>query len=185
MAAGVTAPAARQHARSSFLRGAIGVVRGHRRPTAARPYAEGWACDPDFPGASSPVQISVGGALGAAGATLLTATADQPLVAGWREAVAAECGGAGRHGFRVALPAGSAGKDVYVYGIDLNVPGAPFSLLRGGKKTVPGGAAAAAPRAAIWTGWIEPRRLGPVLVLRGRRTRRQLPRLGQRPLRRR
>jgi hypothetical protein len=139
----------------TFLRGAIGAFEGIVTEGGVR-YAEGWACDPDYPGASSSVQLSVGGALGAAGATLYTTTADQPLIPGWRETVAAECGGAGRHGFRFALPAGSDGRDVFVYGIDLDVPGAPFSLLRGGKKTVPGGAAPAVPGAAIWTGWLEP-----------------------------
>ena len=138
-----------------FLRGAIGSFEAVVTE-AGGTFVEGWACDPDFPGAASPIQISVGGALGATGATLYTASADQPLATGWRDVVAAECGGAGRHGFRFALPTGSAGKDVFVYGIDLNVPGAPFSLLRGGKKTVPSAAALVNPRAAIWTGWIEP-----------------------------
>ena len=114
-------------------------------------------------GRLSPVQISVGGVLGADGATLLTDTADQPLVPSWREIVAAECGGGERHGFRVALPAGSAGRDVFVYGIDLNVPGAPFSLLRGGKKTAPGGSPLPNPRAAIFTGWVEPEGSGAYL----------------------
>ena len=116
-------------------------------PTAARTFVEGWACDPDFPGASSPIQISVGGALGAAGATLSTATADQPLAAAGATASRPSAAGPGRHGFRFPLPAGSAGKEVFVYGIDLNVPGAPFSLLRGGKKTVPSGAAPRSTRA--------------------------------------
>ena len=83
-----------------FLRGAVGSFEGivtERRD----PFAEGWACDPDFPAAFSPVQISVGGALGAAGATLATVTADQPLAPAGATAVAAACGGAGRHGFRV------------------------------------------------------------------------------------
>jgi hypothetical protein len=136
-----------------FLQGATGSFEGIVTEAGVQ-LAEGWACDPDFPSASSPVQISVGGELGAAGTTLFTASADRPLVPSWRETVAAECGGAGRHGFRFALPAGSAGRDVFVYGIDLNTPGAPFSLLRGGKKTAPG--VAASPRAAIWSGWIEP-----------------------------
>jgi len=143
------------HSAPVFLRGAVGSFEAIVTE-AGGTFVEGWACDPDFPGASSPIQISVGGALGAAGATLATATADQPLAAAWRDSVAAECGGAGRHGFRFQLPTGSAGKDVFVYGIDLNVPGAPFSLLRGGKKTVPSGAALVNPRAAIWTGWVEP-----------------------------
>ena len=148
---------------STTLRGAIGSFEGFVTD-AVGTHVEGWACDPDFPDTSSPVQISIGGALGAPTATLATATADQPLAPDWRANVAAECGGAGRHGFRFKLPADAAGKDVYVYGIDLNsiqsdanlhAVGAPFSLLRGGKKTVPNGASAANPRAAIWSGWIE------------------------------
>jgi hypothetical protein len=151
---GVTAIPSSAHT-YTYLSGAIGSFEGITT-SGGTSYAEGWACDPDFPGASSPIQISVGGDLGATGASLLTATADQPLVPGWNETAAAACGGAGRHGFRVALPAGSAGSDVYVYGIDMNVPGAPFTLLRGGKKTIPGGASSPALQAAIWTGWIEP-----------------------------
>ncbi|HEY2902235.1 MAG TPA: HYR domain-containing protein [Polyangia bacterium] len=151
---GVTAPPAGSHP-TVFLNGAIGSFEGIVSQTGTQ-FAEGWACDPDFPGVSIPIQISVGGELGAAGATLFTATADQPLVSGWKEAVAAECGGAGRQGFHFQLPAGSTGKDVFVYGIDLNVPGAPFSLLRGGMKTVPAGTPSSAPMAAIWTGWVQP-----------------------------
>jgi Ca2+-binding RTX toxin-like protein len=152
--AGVTAMPASSH-KYEYERGAIGSFEGITTDTSGNQFAEGWACDPDFPGTPSPVQISVGGDLGAAGATLYTATADQPLATGWREAVAAECGGPGPHGFRFQLPAGSAGKDVFVYGIDLNVPGAPFTLLRGGDKTVPSGTPVS-PQAAIWTGWVQP-----------------------------
>jgi photosystem II stability/assembly factor-like uncharacterized protein len=139
-----------------YLRGAIGAFEGIFTTGGVR-YVEGWACDPDFPGASSPVQISVGGPMGAPGATLSTVNADLALrsTPGWRETVAAECG-AGRHGFRFPLQTTFQG-DIYVYGIDLNTPGAPFTLLRGGKKTV---AAAGAPptglQAAIWTGWLQP-----------------------------
>ncbi len=155
---GVTAPVAGSRP-TVFPRGAVGSFEGITTDTAGNSFAEGWACDPDYPGTPIPVQLSVGGALGTTGATLSTVTADQPLATGWREVVASECGGAGRQGFRFALPAGSAGKDVYAYGIDLNVPGAPFSLLRGGKQTVPAGASAS-PRAAIWTGWVQPAAAG-------------------------
>src|SRR5205823_4644815 len=88
--------------------------------------------------------------------------AESALTAGWSDAVAAECGSSGRHGFRYLLPAMPTGTgidgNVYIYGIDLNAPGgAPFTLLRGGKKLLPGGATALAkPRAAIWSGWLEP-----------------------------
>jgi large repetitive protein len=122
-------------------------------------FAEGWACDPDFPTASIPVQLSVNGPLGGSNTTLSTTSADAELLPAWRQAVAMECGElsvAGRHGFRFQLPASSAGQDVYAYGIDLNVPGAPFTLLRGGKKTAPGGATLPPVQAALWTGWIEP-----------------------------
>src|SRR5262249_51325344 len=144
------------------LRGAIGSFEGIINDDGVD-YVEGWACDPDFPGAGVPVQISVSGtvggdgSLGADGAHLYTTAADQPLIPAWRDAAAKECGGAGRHGFRFALPTGSTGKNAFVYGIDLNVPGAPFSLLRGGSKTVPAvGVPPAQPRAALWTGWVEP-----------------------------
>ena len=54
----------------------------------------------------------------------------------WRDAVAAECGDAGSapHGFKFQLKPEDAGKPVYVYGIDTDVPGAPFALLRGGRR---------------------------------------------------
>ncbi|HXI56173.1 MAG TPA: ADYC domain-containing protein, partial [Polyangia bacterium] len=149
----------------TFLSGALGSFEGivsqgggaDGGAGSAALFAEGWSCDPDFPASANPVQISVGGALGDSGATLFTTVANLPLAPAWRDTVNDACGGAGRHGFRFALPAGSEGKDIYVYGIDLNVPGAPFSLLRGGKKTAPGGSdPLPAPRAAIWTGWVEP-----------------------------
>ena len=157
---GQTAPAAGSRP-VVFRRGAIGAFGGFRTDPGGTTYAEGWACDPDYPTSSIPVQISIGGELGAAGATLYTTTASEVLVSGgWNETVATECGdpsSPARHGFRFALPAGSQGKDVYAYGIDLDLPGAPFSLLRGGKKTVPDAAQAPlAPLAAIWTGWVEP-----------------------------
>jgi hypothetical protein len=151
-ATGSVAPPADSH-HAVLLHGAVGSFEGIVTEGGI-PYAEGWACDPDFPNGFSTVQISVGGVLGAAGTTLATVAADQALVPSWRAAVAAACGGSGRHGFRYALPAGAAGKDLFVYGLDMNVPGAPFALLRGGKKTVPG--TAVDPRAAIWTGWFAP-----------------------------
>jgi hypothetical protein len=150
--AGETAPAAGSRP-VVFLRGAIGAFEGFTT-SGGTTFAEGWACDPDHPDASIPVQISVGGALGTAGVTLKTATASEVLAPSWKETVAAECGGGARHGFHVEMPAATTPTDVYVYGIDTDVPGAPFSLLRGGKKTL--AASAQTPAAAIWTGWIEP-----------------------------
>src|SRR5499427_4795224 len=126
---GVTAPPASSHV-VSFLRGAIGAFEGFVTDTSGTTFAEGWACDPDHPDASIPVQISVGGPLGT-GATLKTGTAFEVLAPSWKETVATECGGGARHGFRVAMPTVSTATDVYVYGIDIDVPGAPFSLLRG------------------------------------------------------
>ena len=152
---GVTAVPASSHTTTN-LSGALGSFEGISSSAGAQ-FVEGWACDPDFPGVGSPVQISVGGELGASGAALLTTTANLPLaLASWQSAVASACGGPGNHGFRLQLPANSAGKDVYVYGIDLNVPGSPFTLLRGGHKTVPNATAASSPQAASWSGWLEP-----------------------------
>ena len=136
-----------------YRRGAIGAFEGIVDEGGTL-FAEGWACDPDYPEASIPVQISIGGAMGTTATPPVTAIAGETLVAKWRETVSAECGGGLRHGFKVPLTS-AAGQDVYVYGIDLDLPGAPFSLLRGGKKTTPP-AAANPVRAAIWTGWFEP-----------------------------
>jgi hypothetical protein len=161
--AGATAPPAGSTP-VVFLSGAIGAFEGFTTDAAGTTYAEGWACDPDHPEASVPVQISVGGSLGA-GTTLLNAMASQVLAPSWKETVTTECGGGARHGFRVPLPSATAATDVYVYGIDLDVPGAPFSLLRGGKKTL--AAPPLAARAAIWTGWIEPSASGNYQFCRG------------------
>jgi len=138
---------------TTFLSGAIGSFERVIPGSGSGPIVvEGWSCDPDFPGSANPVQIAVGDALGTSGATLYTTTANQAIDAAWTATAREACGGGERHGFHVELPATEAGKDIYVYGIDLNVPGAPFSLLRGGKKP----AARPAPHAAIWTGWFEP-----------------------------
>ena len=161
-----TAAPAPENRQLVFLRGAIGSFEGIVTEGGTA-YAEGWACDPDHPGASVNVQMAVGAPLGATNPTsgsvvahLYTAAADRPLVPKWREAVAAECGdhGMAPHGFKFPIPPDTDGADIYVYGIDLEAPGAPFSLLRGGKKTkqpalatAPG---ASGPRAAIWTGWV-------------------------------
>ena len=128
-------------------------------------YAEGWACDPDHPGASSPVQISVGGALGAPARRCTRRPPTSCWSPSWGETVAAECGGGGRHGF--ALPGRSAGQDVYVYGIDLDTPGAPFSLLRGAQEgRRPRRRSPRAPPARrIWTGWVDAASLGHVHLL--------------------
>ena len=49
--------------------------------------------------------------------------------------------GAGRHGFRFPLPADAAGKDMYVYGVDLNVPGRRFRSCAAARRRCPSGAA--------------------------------------------
>jgi hypothetical protein len=139
----------------SYLHGAIGSFEGIVKGTTT---VDGWACDPDLPTASVPVQISVGGPIGAAGTTLYTTIADAALSANWKAIVASECGGTGPHGFHYTLPSSAIGKDVYVYGVDLNVPGAPFTLLRGGKKNLPDPTKASPTtnaNAALWTGWLE------------------------------
>jgi hypothetical protein len=140
------------------LRGAIGALEGIacRNGTGdgcsgGTWWAEGWSCDPDYPGASNTVQISLNNQLGVGTHTLV---ADRELAPSWREIVSAECGGGERHGFELQV---NPGDTVYAYGLDMDVPGAPIVLLRGGKKDVPSAAPAtpAAPRAAIWTGWVE------------------------------
>ncbi|HXJ65992.1 MAG TPA: PA14 domain-containing protein, partial [Actinomycetota bacterium] len=99
------------------------------------------------------MQISIGGELGA-GTALHTLAADRELAASWRETVRAECGAGDRHGFELQVSAGTA---VYAYGLDLDVPGAPVVLLRGGRKDVPAASPVTPPppRAAVWTGWVE------------------------------
>jgi hypothetical protein len=154
---GTPAPLASSHT-TVYLGGAVGSFEGISTAADGSQYAEGWACDPDFPGVSSPIQITTDSELGT-GATPTTASADRPLVASWQAAAAANCGGSGQHGFQVPLPSNLQGHDVYVYGIDLNVPGAPFTLLRGGHKTIPNGSALN-PQAAIWTGWVRPQASG-------------------------
>jgi hypothetical protein len=163
---GVVAPVAGSSP-VTFLRGAIGSFEGIVTDASGNRFAEGWACDPDYPGASSWVQVSVAasttslGYLGAPSAVLGSAPANLPLRADWRDTVARECGEAGRHGFRFQLPANSDGREVYVYGFDLNTQAAaPFSLLRGGKKLVPTTTALAAPKSVIWSGWLEPTATG-------------------------
>jgi hypothetical protein len=152
----------------TIWRGAVGSFEGIVTDAGGNRFVEGWACDPDYPGASSSVQISVAGSatgfgyLGAPNATLSTPQrADAPLKPEWRDTVGRECGETGRHGFRYQLPANVDGREVYVYGLDLNpTASAPFSLLRGGKKLVPGTTALPAPRSVIWSGWLEPTMTG-------------------------
>jgi hypothetical protein len=152
---GQVAPVAGSHP-VVFLRGAIGSFEGIVTENGVT-YAQGWACDPDHPDSSVPVQLSIGGELGKAGAPT-TVIADQTLASLWIDDVAAECGGGTRHGFRVPLTA-AGGTSVYAYGIDLDTPAAPFTLLRGGVKQVPSGTASA-PHGVIWTGWFEPAATG-------------------------
>jgi hypothetical protein len=157
---GTPAPVATGGA-TTFLTGAIGSFEGIVTAGGADGGAvtdlivEGWSCDPDYPASSNAVQVSVGGQLGAPGATTHTTIANKALNTSWAGTVEEACGKGARHGFQLHLPSTDAGKDVYVYGIDLNVPGAPFALLRGGKKRAPGGASMGSPRAAFWTGYVQ------------------------------
>jgi cysteine-rich repeat protein len=135
-------------------RGPLGALLGFVEDGGAW-YAEGWACDPDHPGASVSVQLTQGGEIGTLGATKLwTGSADRELIEGWQELVGIECGGGSRHGFKVLLDGVQEGA-VFAYGIDLDMPGAPFTLLRGGAKVVPGGAPSAPVVGVLYSGWLE------------------------------
>jgi hypothetical protein len=104
----------------------------------------GWACDPEWPGASVAVQIYGGAPREQGGSTLLgQVQADQPLSLPLLQEVSAACEGPGRtsarHGFSFTLPTNQAG-DVFVYAIDQATddgPAAPPTLLRNGIVQVP------------------------------------------------
>jgi photosystem II stability/assembly factor-like uncharacterized protein len=110
-----------------FRRGAIGAVLG--LDTAGN--VQGWACDPDLPGASIRLRYSIG----APGPEqpLSLGAADLPVAPTWATDVAAACGetggGSAPHAFRLPVPAGSGGKTIYVYGLDLAQPAAPATLI--------------------------------------------------------
>jgi hypothetical protein len=103
----------------------------------------GWACDPEWPGASVSVQI-YGGAPRDDGGTLLgEVAADQALAPPLHREVSAACDGpartSARHGFSFALPTNQTG-NVFVYAIDRETddgPAAPPTLVRNGIVHVP------------------------------------------------
>ena len=103
----------------------------------------GWACDPEWAGATVSVKI-YGGAPREQGGTLLgEVRADQALTTPLAREVSAACDGPGRsyarHGFSFTLPNDQSG-NVFVYAIDeatADGPGAPPTLLRNGIVHVP------------------------------------------------
>ena len=128
-----------------------------------RPRVSGWACDPEWAGASIAVQIWSGPREKTGSAQLAEVRADRALVAPLSREVAAACDGPGRdyarHGFEVTLPAGQKGP-VFAYAIDQTTadgPAAPPTLIRNGIVPLPSPAPALrpAPAAVITTGWIE------------------------------
>ena len=150
----------RNDAELVYPRGAIGALES----VSADRFIEGWACDPDHPSASVPLQISVGGGIAEASRPTKI-IADQPLSESWRKLVSRECGdaaGGALHGFRYQLPAASAGKAVYVFAVDIDQAGAPLTLVRGGVRkvpaspTTPGVTIPAGGFLGLWTGWVEP-----------------------------
>jgi hypothetical protein len=104
----------------------------------------GWACDPEWPGASVAVEIYGGAPRDQVGSVLLgTVRADQALATPLAREVSAACDGPGRdyarHGFSFTLPADQTG-NVFVYAIDestANGPAAPPTLIRNGIVHVP------------------------------------------------
>ncbi len=103
----------------------------------------GWACDPEWPGASVPVAIYGGGPREHGGTLLGQAYADLALAGPIAREVSAACDGPGRtaslHAFSFALPPGTSG-DVFVYALDSATPdgpAAPPTLLRNGIVRVP------------------------------------------------
>jgi len=103
----------------------------------------GWACDPEWPGATVAVQVYGGGPRDEGGTLLGTVRADQALAAPLAREVAAACDGpdrtAARHGFSATLPLDQAG-NVFVYAIDeatADGPAAPPTLIRNGIVHVP------------------------------------------------
>ena len=103
----------------------------------------GWACDPEWAGASVALEI-YGGAPREAGGTLLgEVRADLALAMPLAREVSAACDGPGRdyarHGFSFTLPLNQAG-NVFLYAIDqatADGPAAPPTLIRNGIVSVP------------------------------------------------
>ena len=115
-----------------------GVSTGNTSATVS-----GWACDPEWPGASVPVAIYGGAPREHGGALLGTTYADLALAGPLATEVSAACDGPGRatalHGFSFALPHGATGS-LFVYALDAPTadgPAAPPTLLRNGIVHVP------------------------------------------------
>ena len=103
----------------------------------------GWACDPEWAGASVAIEVYAGGPRGDGGTLIGQLRADQPLAAPLSREVSAACDGPGRtyarHGFSFTLPVNQSG-NVYVYARDdstANGPAAPATLIRNGVVRVP------------------------------------------------
>jgi len=103
----------------------------------------GWACDPEWAGATVKMEIYGGGPREKGGTLIGTVRADQALATPLAREVSAACDGPGRayaqHGFSFTLPANQSG-NVFVYAIDestVNGPAAPPTLIRNGIVKVP------------------------------------------------
>src|SRR5262249_31319448 len=103
----------------------------------------GWACDPEWAGASVAVQVYAGGTADGGGTLLGEVRADQALATPLATEVSAACDGPGRtfarHGFSFTLPNNQTG-NIWVYVKDEstdNGPPAPPTLLRNGVVQVP------------------------------------------------
>ena len=128
-----------------FLQGAAGAVVRVDGASSASSSAtiSGWACDPEWPGATVGVHI-YGARRAIGGGTLLAEVrANQALAAPLAGEVAIACDGPTRsytrHGFSYTLPANQSGK-VFVYAIDQATedgPAAPPTLVRNGIVPVP------------------------------------------------
>ena len=110
--------------------------------TAIGAKVSGWACDPEWPGATVPVAI-YNGPRENGGTLLATVRADQALALPLAREVSAACDGPGRdyaqHGFSFTLPLSQTG-NVFVYAIDEATedgPAAPPTLVRNGIVPVP------------------------------------------------
>jgi hypothetical protein len=111
--------------------------------SSSRVTISGWACDPEWAGATVAVRIYGGGPREGGGTLLGEVRADQALALPLAREVSAACDGPGRdyarHGFSFALPLDQTG-DVFVYAVDeatADGPAAPPTLVRNGIVPVP------------------------------------------------
>jgi hypothetical protein len=129
-----------------FLQGPAGAVLrvDGTSTTGSSATVSGWACDPEWPGATVGVRIYGGAPRDQMGSVLLAEVrADQALAAPLVNEVALACDGPTRnytrHGFAYTLPVNHSG-NVFVYAIDQATedgPAAPPTLLRNGIVPVP------------------------------------------------